>query len=158
MLLMRNAVHHVHEKFNHAFTMWIWFFPENIPSRKPHRFKRYSILYFLHVFNCLASIHMWLYTYHVLPESRHWGRCIRHRHSGIRLLSPLQEQEHSGTGLDSLIPVPSCMVPGSAFFFISVLLTGYGTVRYSGIYKNSAKVERLTPCASILLVVKRHPA
>jgi hypothetical protein len=39
---------------------------------------------------------------------RHRGQCRRHRNSGIRHLSPVPE--HSGTGMDPLIP--ELTVPG----------------------------------------------
>jgi hypothetical protein len=40
---------------------------------------------------------------------RHRGRCRWHRHSGILYISPIPE--HSGTGLDPLIPVPDWFHP-----------------------------------------------
>ncbi len=70
------------------------FFPENIPSRKPYRFKRDSIIYFLHVFS--------------FQNLQSWASALRPMHPAsafrIWLLSPVAE--HSGTGLGTLIPVP----------------------------------------------------
>jgi hypothetical protein len=56
---------------------------------------------------------------------------------------------YSGTGLD----------PDSAFLFIPDSdLPDAEKSWHFGIYKICTKVERCTPCTSILLVVKRHPA
>jgi hypothetical protein len=42
----------------------------------------------------------------IIDGHRHRDQCRQHRHSGIWHLSPVPE--HSGTGLDTLIPVPDC--------------------------------------------------
>ncbi len=106
--------------------------------------------FFLHVFNWLASIHMWLYTYDVHRDSvfSYLGIGIPASDFSVRYRS---------------IPVPD-WVPLFRYQIGSVICilfhpgTAHRILRRSGIYKNSAKVEIFTQYRSILLVVKRHHA
>ncbi len=73
---------------------------------------------------------------------RHWGRCRRHRHSGNQYLNP--EPEHSGTGLEFLIPVPNWFRHFCSFRYRTDWMPDSPIFRH---------LKRGTPGTSILLVL-----
>ncbi len=84
---------------------------------------------------------------------------VGHRHQSIKVdaagivisasdICPVPE--HYGTVPGPLIPLPDCFRHRRSFYS-GTRLTGCGTVRHSGIFKNCTKEERGTPYTSTLL-------
>ncbi len=148
---MRYAVHYAHERFHHSQNEFDFF-------QKIYRPESYTDLneilfcFFLHVFNCLASIHMWLYSLYIsrsfwieVVYLHSWPSALRPMHSASAFRHPTSQSATEAFRQRTGSPSSGTeLVPGSWICILFYSVTGStGYAGQSGIPAFTKTIRRL---------------